>query len=73
MAETRAESTRTNIENRQAPHFSRTPPEISRPPARPGEHTDEALADWTAGVLAAGPRHDRGRAALFTTALAELG
>ena len=29
-----------------APRFSRTPAEISRPPSRPGEHTDEALADW---------------------------
>jgi len=29
-----------------APRFSRTAPRISRPPAHPGEHTDEALADW---------------------------
>ena len=29
-----------------APRFSRTPPQISRPPAAPGEHTDEVLADW---------------------------
>jgi alpha-methylacyl-CoA racemase len=29
-----------------APRFSRTPPELRSPPARPGEHTDEALADW---------------------------
>ena len=29
-----------------APRFSRTPPAIQRPPARPGEHTEEALADW---------------------------
>lgn len=29
-----------------APRFSRTPGAISRPPAHPGEHTDEALADW---------------------------
>ncbi len=29
-----------------APRFSRTAAEISRPPARPGQHTDEALADW---------------------------
>ncbi len=29
-----------------APRFSRTRAEIARPPARPGEHTDEALADW---------------------------
>ena len=29
-----------------APRFSRTPPAIQRPPARPGEHTEEALGDW---------------------------
>jgi alpha-methylacyl-CoA racemase len=29
-----------------APRFSRTPGAISRPPSRPGQHTDEALADW---------------------------
>ncbi|QKT08475.1 CoA transferase [Gordonia sp. X0973] len=29
-----------------APRFSRTPGAISRPPAEPGEHTDEVLADW---------------------------
>ncbi len=29
-----------------APRFGRTPPEISRPPAYAGQHTDEALADW---------------------------
>jgi alpha-methylacyl-CoA racemase len=29
-----------------APRFSRTPGEISRPPAHAGQHTDEALADW---------------------------
>jgi alpha-methylacyl-CoA racemase len=29
-----------------APRFGRTPPKIERPPAWPGEHTDEALADW---------------------------
>ncbi len=29
-----------------APRISRTPSEVSRPPAWPGEHTDEALADW---------------------------
>ncbi|MEZ5208885.1 MAG: hypothetical protein R2690_18375 [Acidimicrobiales bacterium] len=26
--------------------LSRTPGEIQRPPAHPGQHTDEALADW---------------------------
>ncbi len=29
-----------------APRFSRTPSAIQRPPASPGEHTEEALADW---------------------------
>ena len=29
-----------------APRFSRTPGKIQRPPARPGEHTEEALRDW---------------------------
>ncbi|MCG3751926.1 MULTISPECIES: CaiB/BaiF CoA-transferase family protein [unclassified Amycolatopsis] len=29
-----------------APRFSRTPGAIQRPPAGPGEHADEVLADW---------------------------
>lgn len=29
-----------------APRFSRTAPAVPGPAARPGEHTDEALADW---------------------------
>ncbi len=29
-----------------APRFSRTPGKIQRPPASPGEHTNEALRDW---------------------------
>jgi alpha-methylacyl-CoA racemase len=29
-----------------APRFSRTPTSLERPPARPGRHTREALADW---------------------------
>lgn len=33
-----------------APRFSRTVPEIQRPPARRGQHTDEALADWGFGA-----------------------
>ena len=33
-----------------APRFSRTPGAISRPPAHPGQHTDEALADWGFGT-----------------------
>jgi len=43
-----------------APRFSRTPSAIQRPPAHPGQHTDEALVDWgfaageVAGLRAAG-------------------
>jgi len=29
-----------------APRFGRTPSELDRPPAHPGQHTDEVLADW---------------------------
>jgi alpha-methylacyl-CoA racemase len=29
-----------------APRFGRSKPEIARPPAWPGQHTDEALRDW---------------------------
>ncbi|HEU4430219.1 MAG TPA: CaiB/BaiF CoA-transferase family protein [Myxococcota bacterium] len=29
-----------------SPRFSRTPGEIKRPPPHPGQHTNEALADW---------------------------
>ncbi|MBI3795682.1 MAG: CoA transferase [Deltaproteobacteria bacterium] len=29
-----------------APRFSRTPSAVQRPPARPGEHTEEALQEW---------------------------
>lgn len=29
-----------------APRFSATPTALDRPPAAPGQHTDEALADW---------------------------
>jgi alpha-methylacyl-CoA racemase len=29
-----------------APRFGRTPSVLDRPPAHPGQHTDEALADW---------------------------
>ncbi|NIK60038.1 CaiB/BaiF CoA transferase family protein [Kribbella shirazensis] len=29
-----------------APRFGRTPTSLDRPPARPGEHTREALTDW---------------------------
>ncbi|WP_322050149.1 CaiB/BaiF CoA transferase family protein [Paraburkholderia bannensis] len=36
-----------------APRFSRTPGAVQRPPAKPGEHTTEALLDWgfSAGEL----------------------
>jgi alpha-methylacyl-CoA racemase len=29
-----------------APRFDRTPPEVSRPPAHAGQHTDEVLTEW---------------------------
>jgi alpha-methylacyl-CoA racemase len=29
-----------------APRFSRTPSKVQRPPAKPGEHTEEALSEW---------------------------
>ena len=31
---------------RPAPRFSRTDPEIQRPPSHAGQHTDEVLGDW---------------------------
>jgi alpha-methylacyl-CoA racemase len=34
------------IQPAPAPRFSATPGAIQRPPARPGEHTDEVLAEW---------------------------
>src|SRR5260370_28324190 len=34
------------IQPAPAPRFSRTPSAIQRPPARPGEHTEEALRAW---------------------------
>ena len=34
------------IQPAPAPRFSRSREEIQRPPPSPGEHTDEALADW---------------------------
>jgi alpha-methylacyl-CoA racemase len=33
-----------------APRFSRTRPEVVRPAAHPGQHTDAALADWGLGA-----------------------
>jgi alpha-methylacyl-CoA racemase len=38
------------IQPAPAPRFSRTPSAIQRPPARPGEHTEEALRDWGFGA-----------------------
>jgi alpha-methylacyl-CoA racemase len=32
-----------------APRFSRTPPEVTSPPAHPGQHTREVLLDWGLG------------------------
>jgi alpha-methylacyl-CoA racemase len=32
-----------------APRFSRTPAELDRPPALPGQHGEEVLADWLGG------------------------
>ena len=29
-----------------APRFSRTQAKVQRPPAKQGQHTDEALKDW---------------------------
>ena len=34
------------IQQAPGPRFSATPGAIQRPPARPGEHTDEVLAEW---------------------------
>jgi len=33
-----------------APRFSRTPPEVARPPARAGEHGDQVLASYGFGA-----------------------
>ncbi|MFF1816413.1 CaiB/BaiF CoA transferase family protein [Kribbella sp. NPDC058245] len=44
-----------------APRFSRTPTSLDRPPAKAGQHTREALADWGItdidGLLEAGAAH----------------
>jgi alpha-methylacyl-CoA racemase len=34
------------IQPAPAPRFSRTPAAVQRPPAAPGEHTDEVLGEW---------------------------
>ncbi len=49
-----------------APRFSRSTPEVARPPARAGEHTREALVDW-------GIRADRVENLLATGAVAASG
>ena len=46
-----------------APRFSATAPEISRPPAQPGEHTDEILADFGFSTDEIGALHDSGAVA----------
>ena len=43
-----------------APRFSRTPSELRSPPARPGEHTDEALADWGFDATELASLHEAG-------------
>jgi alpha-methylacyl-CoA racemase len=51
-----------------APRFSRTPSAIQRPPAQPGEHTEEALRDW--GFSAAEVAQLRGSGAIGVRAAA---
>jgi alpha-methylacyl-CoA racemase len=43
---------------RPAPRFSRTDSGIQRPPARVGEHTDEALRDWGFSARELGELHE---------------
>jgi len=43
-----------------APRFSRTQPLITLPPARPGEHTREILADWGLDAMAINDLYDAG-------------
>ncbi len=43
-----------------APRFSRTAPELRSPPARPGEHTDEALTDWGFDAAELASLHEAG-------------
>ena len=52
-----------------APRFSRTPSAIQRPPASPGEHTEEALRDW--GFDAAQLDRLRGHGVIGTRAAAK--
>jgi alpha-methylacyl-CoA racemase len=43
-----------------APRFSRTAPELRRPPVRPGENTDEALTDWGFDAAELASLHEAG-------------
>jgi alpha-methylacyl-CoA racemase len=43
-----------------APRFSRTPSAIQRPPATPGQHTDEALRDWGLSATELSQLHSSG-------------
>jgi alpha-methylacyl-CoA racemase len=43
-----------------APRFSRTPGAIRRPPPHPGQHTDEALAEWGFTPAEVGKLRDAG-------------
>ncbi|NKC10996.1 MAG: CoA transferase [Gammaproteobacteria bacterium] len=43
-----------------APRFSRTVPSIQRPPATPGQHTDEALRDWGFSAQELARLHEKG-------------
>jgi alpha-methylacyl-CoA racemase len=43
-----------------APRFSRTPGAIQRPPAWPGQHTDEVLTDWGFGAADVASLRDSG-------------
>ncbi len=43
-----------------APRFSRTPPAVGASPPAPGEHTDEALADWGLSAAEIAALRDQG-------------
>lgn len=48
------------IQPAPAPRFARTPSAIQRPPAAPGEHTDEALRDWGLSATELAQLHSSG-------------
>ncbi len=48
------------IQPAPAPRFARTPSAIQRPPAAPGEHTDEALRDWGLSTTELAQLHSNG-------------